>query len=105
VINSSKAFAVGQGGKLIMTTNGGENWIVQNTGSSIELWSTDFANDTIGYAVGSTVVLKTTNGGITFKDENSHDVPKAFVLQQNYPNPFNSKSKIKYQISNIKNTN
>jgi photosystem II stability/assembly factor-like uncharacterized protein len=53
VINSTKAFAVGQGGKLIITTNGGDNWIVQTTGSSVELWSVDFVNDTLGYAIGS----------------------------------------------------
>lgn len=96
VINSSKAFAVGQSGKVIMTTNGGDNWVVQSTGSSIELWSIDFANDTVGYAIGNNVVLKTTNGGITFVNGNETEIPNGFVLYQNYPNPFNPATKIKF---------
>jgi len=50
--------AVGQGGKVITTTNGGNNWIVQSTGSTVELLSVDFANDSVGYAIGDNVVLK-----------------------------------------------
>ena len=98
VINSSKAFAVGQGGKLIMTTNGGTNWVVQSTGSSVELWSIDFANDTIGYAIGSSVVLKTTNGGVTFINNYSNEIPEEFILHQNYPNPFNPSTKFRFNI-------
>jgi photosystem II stability/assembly factor-like uncharacterized protein len=92
------AFAVGQGGKLIWTTNGGTNWTIQQTGSSVELWSIDFANDTIGYAIGSTVVLKTTNGGITFVNNPSNEIPEKFVLYQNYPNPFNPVTDINFEL-------
>ena len=92
------AFAVGQGGKLIATGNGGDNWYVINTGSSVELWSIDFANDSIGYAIGSTVVLKTTNGGITFVNNGSNEVPSKFLLYQNYPNPFNPETIIRYEL-------
>jgi photosystem II stability/assembly factor-like uncharacterized protein len=99
VKNSSTMIAVGQGGKIISTTNGGNNWTIHSTGSSIELWSVDFPNDTIGYAIGSTAVLKTTNGGVTFFSKQSNNLSDKFILYQNYPNPFNDKSKIKYQIS------
>ena len=90
--------AVGQGGKVITTTNGGNNWIVQSTGSTVELWSVDFANDSVGYAIGDNVVLKTTNGGVTFESNNSKTVPDKFVLYQNYPNPFNPITVINYSL-------
>jgi photosystem II stability/assembly factor-like uncharacterized protein len=99
VINSSKAFAVGQGGKMIVTTNSGDNWVVQTTGSSVELWSIDFVNDTLGYAVGSTVVLKTTNGGLTFINNEGSIIADDFELKQNYPNPFNPATTIGFSIS------
>ncbi|MCI0449278.1 MAG: T9SS type A sorting domain-containing protein [Chlorobi bacterium] len=97
-LNANTAFAVGQGGKLIKTTNGGANWLVHQTGSSVELWAIDFVNDTVGYAVGSTVVLKTTNGGVTFINNISNEIPGEFELYQNYPNPFNAMTIIKFEL-------
>ena len=45
------------------------------------------------------IILKTTNGGVTFVEEEKIDeVPKEFLLSQNYPNPFNPTTKIKYSI-------
>ncbi len=105
VLNSNKAFAAGQGGKMIVTTNGGDNWIVQTTGSSIELWSIDFPNDSIGYAIGDNVVLKTTNGGLSFIRENNYSVPEEFSIYQNYPNPFNPSTEIKFLIPSLNTSN
>ncbi|MBN1633480.1 MAG: T9SS type A sorting domain-containing protein [Ignavibacteria bacterium] len=103
VIDSLKAVAVGQGGKIIATTNGGDNWSVISTSSSVELWAVDFASDSVGYAIGSNVVLKTTNGGLTFYSENSNQIPNKFGLEQNYPNPFNSMTNVKFKIANAGN--
>ncbi|MCX6163295.1 MAG: T9SS type A sorting domain-containing protein, partial [Ignavibacteriae bacterium] len=100
VKNSNTMIAVGQGGKIITTTNGGVNWIIHSTGSTIELWSVDFPSDTTGYAIGTNVVLKTTNGGVTFVAGQSNNIPDEFKLFQNYPNPFNPRTNIKYQITN-----
>ena len=97
VIDSLRAVAVGQGGKIITTTNGGNIWDVINTGSSVELWAVDFPSDSVGYAIGSNIVLKTTNGGLTFYTENSNNTSDKFELEQNYPNPFNQSSIIKFQ--------
>ena len=99
VKNSNTMVAVGQGGKIVTTTNCGNNWIIQSTGSSVELWSVDFPSDTVGYAIGSNVVLKTTNGGVTFISGSTNYISDKFKLFQNYPNPFNTISKIKYKIS------
>jgi len=98
VIDSLKVFAAGQGGKIIATTNSGENWTVINTGSAVEIWSLDFVNGSTGYAIGSNVVLKTTNGGLTFAGENLYESSSGFLLHQNFPNPFNSTTNIKFQI-------
>lgn len=99
VIDSLRSVAVGQGGKIIATTNGGDNWNVITTGSSVELWAVDFTSDSIGYAIGSNAVLKTTNGGLTFYTENSNQIPDMFLLEQNYPNPFNSVTSIKFKVA------
>ena len=101
VKNAQTAFAVGQGGKIIATSNGGDNWVVKTTGSSIELWAIDFANDSTGYAIGDNVVLKTTNGGVTFVSGSPINIPDKYSLSQNYPNPFNPTTKIKFEIPNL----
>ncbi|MCK7526259.1 MAG: hypothetical protein MZV64_55975 [Ignavibacteriales bacterium] len=47
---------------------------------------------------GSGTILHTTNGGVTFiEEENNFTQPKEFLLQQNYPNPFNPSTKISWQ--------
>jgi len=98
VIDSLRAVSVGQGGKIITTTNGGANWNVMQTGSTVELWSVDFPSDSVGYTIGSNAVLKTTNGGLTFAEEHSKNIPEDYRLYQNYPNPFNPKTTISFQI-------
>jgi photosystem II stability/assembly factor-like uncharacterized protein len=100
VLNSSTAFAVGQSGKIIKTTNGGNNWIIQ-PGTTIELWSVKFVNDTVGYAIGDNVVLKTTNGGLTFVNGSSNEIPIEHALYQNYPNPFNPVTDIGFRIAHF----
>ncbi len=55
---------------------------------------------TAGFAVGdSSVILKTTNGGIAEVGDNLPSQPKKFELYQNYPNPFNPSTIISYQFS------
>ena len=99
VKDSLKMIAVGQGGKIIVTSNGGNNWTIVSTGSTVELWSIDFANDSIGYATGSNIVLKTTNGGLTFVNKNKDITTDRYKLYQNYPNPFNQSTVINYELA------
>lgn len=99
VKDSMSMIAVGQGGKIIVTTNGGDNWTIISTGSSVELWSVDFSDDSVGYAIGSTVVLKTTNGGLTFVNNVKNEITVRYKLYQNYPNPFNHSTVINYELS------
>ncbi|MCX7877448.1 MAG: T9SS type A sorting domain-containing protein [Ignavibacteria bacterium] len=97
VLNSMTAFAVGQSGKIIKTTNGGINWLIQPSGTTLELWSIDFVNDTVGYIIGTNIVLKTTNGGITFIKENFVQVPASFGIRYVSPNPFNPSTTIVFE--------
>ena len=45
-------------------------------------------------------ILRTTNGGATFVEEEEIDeIPTKFLLSQNYPNPFNPSTSIQYAVS------
>jgi photosystem II stability/assembly factor-like uncharacterized protein len=62
--------AVGDNGKLIKTTNGGQNWFQQSSGitGSGRLNSVSFVNENTGFAAGfnassAGTIIKTTNGG------------------------------------------
>jgi len=92
---------------LFYTTNGGETWDLQaklpGTKGSIFM-----LNQNTGWYVGGHSVsgdpqvgfiYKTTNGGVSFVEENLVEVTalSEFLLSQNYPNPFNPGTKISWQ--------
>ncbi|HEY5533342.1 MAG TPA: YCF48-related protein [Ignavibacteria bacterium] len=58
-------------GKLLKTTNSGENWISQNYGSNKGLWGIYFINQNTGWVVGDYgVIIKTTNAGQNWMVQN-----------------------------------
>jgi len=60
-------YAVGLGGSIIKTTDGGNNWTLQLQLPSIAgpIWDVCFTDANTGFAVGGgSIKLKTTNGGI-----------------------------------------
>ncbi|MBM4175280.1 MAG: hypothetical protein FJ213_03780 [Ignavibacteria bacterium] len=51
-------------GEIYKTTDGGESWVFQITGSTSRLFSIHFVNQNLGFCVGwNGIILKTTNGG------------------------------------------
>ncbi len=98
-INENFGWGVGDYATIINTTNGGYNWIRQVSKTGYNLFSVFFIDQNTGWTGGIYTIFKTTNGGVTFiEDENNPSQPNSFLLSQNYPNPFNPTTKIKYSI-------
>jgi len=102
----SIAWAVGANGNIAYSTDWGYTWTAQQSGVTCELWEVFFVNDDEGWIVGGGVglpgvILHTTNGGLTFV-EDEEQFPLEFSLSQNYPNPFNPATTIKYQFITLK---
>jgi hypothetical protein len=85
---------------VFRTTNGGTNWIPQQSITANNLLSVYFVNGSTGYITGEFgTILKTTNGGLVFVESDHQNLPTNYSLEQNYPNPFNSSTIIKYSIT------
>jgi len=88
--------------RLYYTSNGGNDIIQIQSLGSFDIKGMSFINALTGFVSGdSGIVLKTTNGGLSFVSPVSYNVPDKFSLHQNYPNPFNPVTKIKFEISKL----
>ncbi|UTW66398.1 hypothetical protein KFE94_17375 [bacterium SCSIO 12643] len=78
-VNSSTGFIVGYNGEIYKTSNAGQIWQKQNSGTTLHLFSVNFIDPNIGFASGDAmhgcldddcdkgaVLLKTINGGRTW---------------------------------------
>ena len=64
--------AVGDHGAIIRTTDGGENWIVQNSNTTSYLKGVSFSDSFHGTAVGlNGTIIRTTDGGEHWFDQAS----------------------------------
>jgi hypothetical protein len=94
--NENYAYAVGDH-KISFTSDGGFNWTGLYDFTN-NLQSVCFIDSITGWVVGDNgTILHTTNGGVTFID-NELTQPTEFILEQNYPNPFNPSTKISFSI-------
>jgi len=91
-------------GTILRTTDGGSNWIGQDSRYANPLNDVSFTDSVNGTAVGYYgTILRTTNGGVTFVEANNEISlpPTAYFLYQNYPNPFNPSTKIEFRITDL----
>jgi photosystem II stability/assembly factor-like uncharacterized protein len=65
---ASRGVAVSDGGKIFLTSDGGENWgeVRRWTGPTDYLFDVEFIDENHGWAVGLAGVLRTTDGGRTW---------------------------------------
>ena len=87
-------------GSVLRSTDSGNTWSMQTFNQTEMLNGISFVGDYTGWIVGNNgTILHTTNGGVSFVEEEQIDeVPSEFLLSQNYPNPFNPSTKIKYSV-------
>jgi photosystem II stability/assembly factor-like uncharacterized protein len=75
--NGLSGWAVGAGGTIIHTTDGGQSWMPQTSGVSTALNAVWFADALQGWAAGDGgVILATINGGLSWQPQVSNSVSK-----------------------------
>jgi len=69
---ATHGWAVGHGGAILATTDGGSTWSAQSSGTTASLMAVAFSDATHGWAVGyGGAILTTTNGGATWSAQSS----------------------------------
>jgi len=86
--NHEKGIAIGDSGKIIITSDGGNNWISVSSGTSKSLRSMSFSSINAGYIVGdSGVNIKSTDGGFSWSPSNitnlDYNFATVFFLNEN----------------------
>jgi photosystem II stability/assembly factor-like uncharacterized protein len=71
--SNTNGWAVGNGGKVLATTNGGLSWAPQNARADVDFQDVFFTDSTTGFAVGpDETIVRTTNGGREWQTVNTN---------------------------------
>jgi len=99
--NRQDGWAVGAGGYILHTTDGGENWKKYDSPTTSNLFNIFmFNNGSSGYIFGrNATLLKYSNINSTINDVS--ELSLDYHLLQNYPNPFNPITTISYQLPKV----
>ncbi len=83
-INSNTGWAVGEGGSILKTTNGGTNWTTQQVIKFAYFIGCYFIDANVGWASGDGGLYKTTDGGATWNIQNGPGgLTKVFFIDGN----------------------
>ncbi len=74
--DSLVATIVGDSGVVVRTTDGGANWIRQESGTTVSLKGVSFIDPNVGLAIGSATLIHTTNGGVPTQDTTPPSAPQ-----------------------------
>ncbi len=99
--NDSAGIAVGNGGRVILTTDAGTTWSVQKPSTANNLYGVTFLDTNRWIAVGGygTTITRMDTGFIVTSAADKYALPLATHLDQNYPNPFNPQTTIPFTLS------
>jgi hypothetical protein len=96
----NNGWAVGNGGTIFQTTNGGGNWSRQSCGTTNSLQGVAFVDANNGWIVGlNGTILHTSNGGAWVSDpQHALEIPSSITLSA-YPNPFNAVTRLHFNLA------
>ncbi|HRE42061.1 MAG TPA: YCF48-related protein [Ignavibacteria bacterium] len=100
-----KVTTCGDDGVIYTSNDGGDNYLVQASGTFNHLYGVSLKGFTDGVVVGEIgssgtngfVVMTSSNGAVGISQVGS-EVPAQYTLSQNFPNPFNPSTKINFSI-------
>jgi photosystem II stability/assembly factor-like uncharacterized protein len=76
-VDANNGWAVGENGIVLHTTNGGNSWDIQTSGTEEKLLSVSFADSAVGWTAGGglgvSVILHTADGGSTWEAQTIDD--------------------------------
>ncbi len=74
-LNDNIAFAVGDSGKIIKTTDGGKNWnLIFDSDTLYYLRSISFVDSLKGWIIGQGIIMRTTDGGINWSSQSFDNI-------------------------------
>ena len=86
LVNANSRYAVGYYGTIVRTTDGGNNWTIQSSGTTQTLWAVSFTDSNNGTAVGEVgTILRTTDGWRSLDDTanwNGAELACGFIYRQ-----------------------